>query len=26
VYNLVELINVDAIREWKLSQQKAPNP
>lgn len=26
VYNLVELINVDAIREWRISQTKAPNP
>lgn len=26
VYNLVELINVDAIREWKLNQTKAPTP
>lgn len=24
VYNLVELINVDAIREWKLNPPKAP--
>lgn len=26
VYNLVELINVDVIREWRINQSKAPNP